>query len=246
MTPEEILEQYGYKNDGLTVLFSVFVSEAEEAEYNRKNNIWDFVEHVLKESDEVLTKAGFPAVGFVIAHSQDGRIWEYLSSDPDAQSEQLLTLPFIAKSSEFVVDQSDAFSREYYAASQGSLCLQLLGELAENPSSARIAEYAYLLGRSVTDQEWRFRHKAEILTGQRTVRNLDQARRSSIRSGKGRAENRRAIVAEIAGATVLTGGALENRILRLLNAEHRITVTARTIRNDLKIISDRQKVGNRR
>jgi hypothetical protein len=131
---------------------------------------------------------------------------------------------------------AEPFSELWYAGKIGFECWNLLTWHREHGPNEIALSQAFYLGKLLTEAEWRGAFGPSIRTGRKQRRNLSDLRETKNRHAKAGVATRRDAIVAMLRKTNRTGGSLTRWIRQQLVEQHRITVSERTIRDDLKLL----------
>jgi|GEM_PF-4373359 hypothetical protein len=131
---------------------------------------------------------------------------------------------------------AEPFSELWYAGKVGFECWNLLTWHREHGPNEIALSQALYLGKLLTEAEWRGAFGPSIHTGRKQRRNLSDIRNGQNRVAQANVAARRKAIAAILQETNRTRGALNSWIREQLVKRHEITVSERTIRDDLRAL----------
>lgn len=129
---------------------------------------------------------------------------------------------------------AEPYSMLWYAGKIGLECWLLLKKREQTSHNVWTLREVLKLGMLLAEADWRLTYRPDILTGRKQRKTLKECRQRANAASKQAAEARRDAIRIILSETKLTGGALEKHLNRRLQAELGISVSDRTIRDDLK------------
>jgi hypothetical protein len=131
---------------------------------------------------------------------------------------------------------AEPFSELWYAGKIGFECWNLLTWHREHGPNEIALSQALYLGKLLTEAEWRGAFGPSIRTGRKQRRNLSDLRETQNRHAQAGVTARRDAIVAMLLNTNRTGGSLTRWIRQQLVEQHEITVSERTIRDDLKVL----------
>lgn len=201
-------------------------------------SFWKDVEKLEKECRDNLISSGYPKPEKSVWHDKDKQ-WRYFEDEETPEyPKEMLDLGYgLARGFKFAEEVAKPFSKEWYSANIWDLIWTI--KRIPGTTDELLAQRLFNLGALVTDADWRSTYKPSILTGMKQRGVLDEHRDQANQKKIVKMGRRRSLILNMLEETHLTGGALEQHLLRRLKTEYKISASTRTIRRDLHDIRGR-------
>lgn len=201
----------------------------------QNDNFWPEIEAFADRCDEILAAEGFPRAVQWVRHDPEGNWWNETPLTAKRPAEGV-THHFTRGgilAQKFAADFSDA----WYAGKLGIMCRIALAHFQKGDSGKPfLFTMVHQIASLRTDWNWRREYKPPILTGRKQRKHLKDVRENRNRDAKAAVDVRREAIRGLLSETKREGGALTTWLQQQLKSRHHISVSLRTIRDDLKAL----------
>lgn len=177
------------------------------------------------------------AVKFITHNSSEDDFWNDIERILEHCDKTMLELGWDRKAGngrDFPGDRTaQPYSKLWYMGKIGLECWVLLGKREQGGHNVWTLRQVLNLGTLLAEADWRLKYRPDILTGHKQRRTLAECRSRSNQGRKQTADARREAIRIMLEDTNAKGGALEKYLKNRLLTELDVSVSKRTIRNDL-------------